>query len=556
MSATHTPVPGSRRIPLAGARATARANPHTIIEVTLKLRRRKELPATTDAPEIPLTRDALAEQFGASVADIKAVHDTFAKYGLSLVREDAATRTVVLSGTIQAIEAAFDVRLFHYEHPDGDYRGRVGEYSVPSNLAGIVEGVFGLDERRVALRRRRHPVQRLPRVHDVSTKIPSSWYRPAELAKHYNFPTDVAGNNQVVGLLEFGGGYFPDDLKLFCQLAGIKIVPTIKTISVDGTPTNATDGAEGEVMLDVEVVAGVCPQSTIVVYFAHWSERGWLSIVDAVIKDKANDPSVISISWGAPEDTDIWTGAGIRQVEESFKEAALLGITICVAAGDDGSSDGHSDGHAHVDFPASSEYVLSVGGTTVPSKGTAQDIVWFEHNGVRPKGGSTGGGVSAVINRPAWQSAVKITSVNPGALVGRCIPDIAANADWDASPYLLVVDGSAQGNGGTSAASPLIASLVALMSEKLGKRVGYLTPRLYQGPHAGSLETIGEAGCTDVISGNNQTAHAGGYSAGKGYDAVSGWGTPNGARLLDALGGPVVSQHSISSGSGVAVKDV
>lgn len=547
MTETHTPIPGSRRVPLAGARAIAPSNPNATIEVTLKLRRKKALPTPTGDAATQFTREQLAEGFGASSADIKAVEDTLGKFGLSVVSVDAPTRTMVLSGTIEAMEAAFDVKLFHYEHAAGDYRGRVGDIAVPANLAGIVDGVFGLDDRRVALRRRRHPQQPLLRYHAASAKIPASWYTPAQLAKHYNFPADAQGKHQVVGLLEFGGGFFPADLHAFCQLAGIHTVPTVKTISVDGTPTNATDGAEGEVMLDVEVVAGACPQASIVVYFAHWSERGWLSILDAVIKDKANDPSVLSISWGAPEDTDIWTGAGIRQVDEALKEAALLGITVCVAAGDDGSGDGDSDGHAHADFPASSEYVLAVGGTTVPSKTATQDIVWFEHNGIRPTGGSTGGGVSAVIKRPAWQSGITIKSVNPHAIVGRCIPDIAANADWDASPYLLVVDGGAQGNGGTSAASPLVAALVALMNEKLGKRLGYLTPRLYQAAPGGTTETIGAMGCTDIVSGNNKTAHAGGYSAGKGYDAVSGWGTPNGVKLLAALSGPVVAKHSMAS---------
>jgi kumamolisin len=178
----------------------------------------------------------------------------------------------------------------------------------------------------------------------------------------------------------------------------------------------------------------------------------------------------------------------MAQMNESFKEAAFLGITICIAAGDDGSSDADMDGHAHVDFPASSPYVLAVGGTTIPSKGGSQpDIVWKEGDGLRSdNGGSTGGGVSAVFDRPPWQEAITVPSVNPGGMVGRCVPVVAANADWNASPYLLVVDGKAQGNGGTSAASPLLAALVTLINQArgAGKRIGYLTPLLYQGRSA------------------------------------------------------------------------
>ncbi|MGO9261493.1 MAG: S8 family serine peptidase [Bryobacteraceae bacterium] len=291
-------------------------------------------------------------------------------------------------------------------------------------------------------------------------------------------------------------------------------------------------------MLDIEIVSGVCPKGTIVVYFAQFTEQGWITILDAVMQDSQNDPGVISCSWGLAEDIDVWTVQAMTQINESLQEAAQLGITVCVAAGDDGSSDAVTDGKAHVDFPGSSPYVLSVGGTTIPVKGGAgPDIVWKEGDGLRAdNGGSTGGGVSAEFPRPTWQSAITIQSVDPGAIVGRSVPDLAANADWNASPYLLVVDGKSQANGGTSAATPLCASLVALINAQrgAGKRLGYLTPLLYQAQGGG---TIGSAGCTDVVSGNNVTDKIGGYSAGPGYDAVSGWGTPNGKNLLAALAG-------------------
>jgi kumamolisin len=229
----------------------------------------------------------------------------------------------------------------------------------------------------------------------------------------------------------------------------------------------------------------------------------------------------------------------MNQFNETLQEAARLGITVCIAAGDDGSSDADlKGGHAHVDFPGSSPYVLSVGGTTIPQKGgSGPDIVWFEKDGLRSSGGgSTGGGVSAVFPRPAWQSGININSVNPGSISGRVMPDISANADWTASPYLLAVDNGVEPNGGTSAATPLLAALVALINAKLptGKRVGYLTPLLYQPDKTGKTP-VGASCCTDVVSGTNRTAKIGGYSAGPGYDAASGWGTPNGAKLLAAL---------------------
>ncbi len=183
---------------------------------------------------------------------------------------------------------------------------------------------------------------------------------------------------------------------------------------------------------------------------------------------------MVSISWGNAEDTDIWTNSAIGQINQSLQDAAMLGITVCVAAGDDGSSDAVLDGHAHADFPSSSPYVLAVGGTTIPSKtATGPDIVWKEGDGLRQdNGGSTGGGVSDVNARPSWQSALTVKSVNPGSINGRVIPDVAANADWDASPYLLVLDGQSGPNGGTSAATPLWASLLTLINAQKGSRVG------------------------------------------------------------------------------------
>jgi kumamolisin len=528
MNTSQVKLPGSLRAALPGAQVLGQANTHAVIEVTLKLRRKQLLPDLETRPESPLSRDALASAYGASQDDIDKVTQVFSQYGLKAVSADAGTRSVRLSGSIGAMESAFNVRLFNYAHASGNYRGRVGYLSVPQEVKGIVQGVFGLDNRRT-VRRRRHPIRDTGVRRALSAQ--SSWYTPSQFASHYHFPSGD-GTGQTIGLLEFGGGYFPSDLSEFCEKANVP-VPIVSAVSTDGTSTTSKDGAEGEVMLDIEVIAGLCPKSSIVVYFAAWTEAGMVNVLDAVMQDKANNPGVISISWGAPEGTDIWSDQAMTQVNETLKDAAYAGITVCVAAGDDGSSDALSDGHAHADFPSSSPYVLSVGGTTIGNvAGTDPDIVWMEGDGLRAdQGGSSGGGVSDVFTRPGWQGNITIVSVNPGAITGRCIPDVAANADWNASPYLLVVDGQVEPNGGTSAASPLWAGLIALMNAQLGggQRVGYLTPVLYQNV-AGSnpVQTVGAAGCTDVTSGNNNTAQAGGYSAGPGYDAVSGWGTPNG----------------------------
>ena len=536
-------LPGSKRTVLAGAKLVGPANANQHIEVTLKLRRMKELPNLQSRPARAMSRDEFAATYGASQKDIDEAKTVLGKFGLTLVHSNPAARSIRFSGTVAQMENAFQVKLFNYAHESGNYRGRVGDVHVPAELNGIVVGVFGLDNRRVA-RRRRQPVRDTIRARSAGS-IPASWYTPAKLATHYNFPAAQPiqnnGQGQTVGILEFGGGFFEPDLEKFCKQTQTA-VPTVKAISTDGTATNAHDGAEGEVMLDVEVVAGVCPKASIVLYFADFTEQGWITALDSAVQDKENDPGVISVSWGYAEDADIWTQQAMTQVNEAMKAAAYLGVTICVAAGDDGSSDAITDGHAHVDFPSSSPYALAVGGTTVVSSAAgATDVVWKEGDGLRAdNGGSTGGGVSAVFARPTWQTtaAANIVSVNPGAIEGRVVPDVAANADWNASPYLLVVDGKAEPNGGTSAATPLMASLVTLINQQrgAGNRIGYLTPLLYQNATGASAgQTVGSAGCTDVKTGNNTTDAIGGYSAGPGYDAVSGWGTPNGQKLMAVL---------------------
>jgi len=519
-------LPGSERRALPGAVAAGRTDPEARLTVTLKVRRKQALTSEAAAAAAPMSRAALAAAYGADPADIAKTVAAFDALGLTADATDQATRTVVLSGPVSAMEAAFDVKLFDYDHDGGGYRGRVGAIRIARALKGVVVGVFGLDNRSVAHRR--------PIAHDAAAAAGAAATRtPAEFAARYNFPAgDGAG--QSVGILEFGGGYFPADLAQFCTAAGIAAPPTVTPISVDGTATNATDGYQSEVMLDIEVVAGVCPRAAIVVYFAQWTEAGWLAALDKALQDGANDLGVLVISWGAAEDTDVWTPQAMTQVNEALNEAIALAVTVCVATGDNGSSDGVADGPAHVDFPASSPLALAIGGTSVPPAGP--DIAWKTGSGLEATygDGASGGGVSACWPREAWQGAVNVTSVNPGAIVGRCTPDLAANADWSQSPYLTVVGGQTQPNGGTSAAAPLVAGLVTLINAaRAGRpRVGYITPKLYQ---ASGVATIGAAGCTPVVSGDNITAAAGGYRAGPGYNAVCGWGTPDGTALAGFL---------------------
>jgi len=358
-----------------------------------------------------LSRDEFAKRHGADAPDLAAVRAFAAAHSLAVEQEDAPRRTVVLSGSVAQFGAAFNVQLHQMSHAGRSYRGRTGAILLPANLDGIVEAVLGLDSRPQASPHCR--IRRLAASGAVS-------YTPIQVATAYGFPNGT-GQGQCVAIIELGGGFQLADLDTYFKGLGIA-TPSVVAVSVDhatNSPTNDASGPDGEVMLDIEVVGAVAPQANIVVYFAPNTDAGFLDAITTAIHDTTHKPSVISISWGGPEVS--WTAQAMTAMDDAFQAAATMGITVCVASGDNGSSDGVTDGSDHVDFPASSPFVLSIGGTTIPKKGgKGPDIVWKEGKGTRAQGGgSTGGGVSAVFPRPDWQKGVTIKSVNADSIESR-----------------------------------------------------------------------------------------------------------------------------------------
>jgi kumamolisin len=355
-------------------------------------------------------------------------------------------------------------------------------------------------------------------MHSVAAKA----FTPPQLAKLYDFPADADGSGQCIGIIELGGGYKPADLRTYFASLGIP-TPRVKAVSVDHArnhPTNAYS-ADGEVLLDIEVAAALAPKAHIAVYFAPNTTAGFLDAITMAVHDSVNKPSVISISWGSAEKN--WTAQALTQYDQAFQAAAAMGVTICAASGDNGSSDGVADGKAHVDFPASSPSVLACGGTKLLASSASKissETVWNE--GATTS--ATGGGVSAFFPLPAWQAKAGVpVAAGAGGKAGRGVPDVAGDAD-PATGYEVRVDGESMVIGGTSAVAPLWAGLVALLNQKLGHPVGLLNPLLY-----GSL--AGKGATHDITTGNN-----GSYNAKAGWDPCTGWGSPNGAKLLKALG--------------------
>jgi kumamolisin len=271
-------------------------------------------------------------------------------------------------------------------------------------------------------------------------------------------------------------------------------------------------------MLDIEVVGAIAPKAHIVAYFAPNTDAGFLDAVTTAIHDTVHHPTIVSISWGGAEST--WTAQAMTAMDEAFQAAASLGVTVCVASGDNGSSDGATSGADHVDFPASSPHALACGGTSLQASETAilSEVVWHDTGG----GGASGGGVSSFFAAPPWQSGDQATHSDGTSvpLAQRGVPDVAGNAD-PTTGYSVRIDGSDTVIGGTSAVAPLWAALFARINQARGEMpVGFVNSRLYQ--NASALR--------DITQGNN-----GDFEATVGWDACTGLGTPHGALLAEKL---------------------
>jgi kumamolisin len=522
-------LPGSVPPPSTNARSLGPVPAGERFEVTVRVRRRAELSPhlslhegeTGIAGREYLSREEYEASHGASEQDMGAVADYARQFGLVVVDRSAARRSVFLSGTAAQFSAAFKTSIEQAEHAAGISRRCTSPVHVPEQLAGIVEGVFGIGDLPIA----RPHFQFGNVIAETSALAGPTTFSPVDVAKLYRFPAGLDGSGQCIAIIELGGGYRTADLNTYFRSLKLP-APWVTSVSVDGgkNKPGQPSGADGEVMLDIEIAGAIAPKATIAVYFAPNTEKGFLDAITMAIHDTVHKPSVISISWGAPEAD--WSPQAMQSFDQAFQTAAALGVTICCAAGDAGSGDqdpdnGAADGLAHADFPGSSPYVLCCGGTRLDAKNGAMtsEVVWNDDL-LRS---ASGGGVSDVFDLPAYQKGAKVPpSANKGGRIGRGLPDVAGNAS-PATGYRVRVDGQNFVVGGTSAVAPLWAGLVALMNQKLKKPVGWLNPLLY-GPVAGT------GSFNDITNGG-----IGAYTAGKGWDACTGWGSPVGSALLEAL---------------------
>ncbi len=538
----------ARRLP-KGSKVVGAADPKQQIEISVRIRAKRgaglddgallALGAEQPSKRQYLSREEFAEKAGADPADVGKI-ETFAhQHGLNVKSVHLASRTVKLTGTIGAFSAAFGVKLSKVKHQGAAYRMRKGSILIPAELKDIIVGVHGLDNRPVA-----QPHFRLKRGGRrgaaAARAAAKGSFSVSDITKLYNFPTGETGAGQCIAIIELndidsggravGAGYKTIDLAAFFKRADIQ-EPSIVSVSVDGGANKPGHSqADGEVVLDIEVAGAVAPGAKIAVYFTPNTTNGFIDGVKAAAHDAVRKPSVISISWGGPEDPD-----GSKQfldgLNEAVRDATAMGVTVCIASGDSGSADmaQNWDGKPHTDFPASSPFALACGGTrlTASNGRIAQEVVWNEG----PQGGAGGGGVSVYFALPPYQSGSKVPK-SPSQSAGRGVPDMAADADPE-SGYQIVLNGRGTTIGGTSAVAPLMAGLLALINEattkKIGKTVGLINPLIYA---AGARNVF-----RDVTDGDNDVYGKlhGLYRAVVGWDACSGLGVPNGASLLQLL---------------------
>lgn len=555
---------GSERRPVPGSHRTGPANPDETFTVTVRVRRRPGAPpvpdhahwmATPPGRRRFVTHDEFSRTYGAAPADLEAVAQFAQRQGMTVTATSIAGRTVTMSGTVRQMSKAFAVDIGHYRSKSGDYRGRDGHVHVPSELAGIVRGVFGLDNRRVGSR-------------NASPDPPGTTplLSPAQVAQAYGFPqAPPDASSQRIGVIEFAdagnSGWTASDIsKTLGSWLASNTSPTVIDVG-----TANSGNSDSETMLDVCTASLIAPGATIQVYWGNDSltAQDWFTIIDRVWhtpqKGDPPSPQVLSISWTLVGGDDVIKSGGmissavIDEISADFQDMANAGITILVASGDGGSlgwnniptaqAQGGNINEAHVGYPASDPWVTSCGGTTVSltAQGqVSQEFAWNDIASADGNPGATGGGISVFFPAlPPWQvGIVTQTGLNPANTgTGRGVPDIAGNASRNTG-FSLSLNGSFSGPScGTSIVAPMYAGLIAMINARLGYAVGFINPALYAFRNTVCRDINDVPFASEGAPQNNQMSGTAspGYPSGSGWDACTGLGVINGAQLSTAI---------------------
>ncbi len=515
----HIPAAVARLTPLGELPGAQRLN----LAIGLPLRNEAELdnllrqlydPASPNYHRY-LTPEQFTERFGATVEDYQALMDFARANGLTVTATHPNRLVLDVAGAVSDIEKTFNVTLRVYRHPTEARTFYAPDLEPTVAYAGPILHISGLDNYALP-----HPklVMR-PAGQSASASPnagsgPGGTYRGSDFRKAYVPGTALTGSGQSVGLLEFDG-FYASDITTYESQAGLPAVP-LTVVPVQGGIGTPGSG-DVEVSLDIEMAISMAPGlSQVYIYEAPNSSTYWDDLLSRMADD--NLAKQLSCSWGG--------GGPDATAETIFKQMGSQGQSFFNATGDSDAFTGS------IPFPSDSTNITEVGGTTL-STGTnsaySSETVWNWGGG---QGSS--GGISTYYAIPYYQQGISMVA-NQGSTISRNVPDVALTAN---NAY-VVFNGngtSATNYGGTSFAAPLWAGFTALVNQQAvaagEATVGFLNPALYAlGKSAGYTAVF-----HDITTGNNfSSSSPSKFSAVAGYDLCTGWGTPNGTNLINAL---------------------
>jgi subtilase family serine protease len=514
---THVPEAVSSRVaPLVGHLPSSQ---RLSLAISLPLRNEAELDDLLQRIYDPqsssyhqyLSVEEFTARFGPVAADYTAVLRFAQANGLAVI-DTAGNRMVVdVEGSAADIESAFHVNLNVYQHPTEGRTFYAPDREPLVDLDAPVLHISGLDNFTLPHAKNIRSSQQVDQEHANARKTtgsgPGGDFIGSDMRAAYYGSGSLTGTGQSVGLFEYAG-YEISDVKTYFKNLKQTVKVAVKGVSLNGVslgcPPRTCD--DGEQALDIEMAISMAPGLKQVVVYVGSSD---VSIFNQMAVD--NTSKQLSCSWGWSDDES--------SLDPIFKEMATQGQSVFVATGDNGSGT-----PGDVVWPADDPYITAVGGTDLTTAGPGG--AWQSETGWS---GSAGSPSKNKIPIPSYQKLPGvITSLNHGSKTLRNYPDVAAEANTN--QYSCYDGGCSGGNGGTSYAAPQWAGLTALANQQAvaggGKTLGFLNPFLY-GIGIGSGY---DSDFHDITSGSN-----GGYSAVTGYDLVTGWGSPNGANLINAL---------------------
>ncbi len=494
-----------------------------------------------------LTPAQFAERFGPAAADYQTLTAFATSHNLAVTGTHPNRTLLDVEASIADVEKALHVTMRVYRHPteQRDFFAPDTEPSIDLNLP--VLHISGLDNY-VLPHSNLKPLPLGPTQTNGPAlgSGPGGAYWGNDFRAAYAPGVSLTGSGQKLALLEFDT-YYPSDILKYEQLTGLPAVPLLN-VPIDGF--NSPPGvADDEVSLDIEMGIAMAPGlSEILIYEA--PTNGPSTTTDDMLNRMANDDlaNQISASWSYPIDA---------LTDPIFMQMAAQGQSFFNASGDSGA---YPPGG--VPTPSDDTNITIVGGTTLfttgPGGAWQSEVVWSWFTAGTGEGAGSGG-ISSTYAIPSWQQGISMVA-NQGSTNFRNLPDVALTADniWIISGG----QGLGQPVGGTSAATPLWAAFNSLINQQASENcqppMGFINPAIYaigKGPLYSST-------FHDIVSGNNTNFVSPNlFYAVPGYDLCSGWGTPMGSNLINALTPssltPVLAvvTNIISGGNGNGVID-